>query len=214
MTAQTLLKLVGLLYSGEMEVKGSLEKDEVLYAARQFGITNLVEGEKDAWGKGGERKTQDGHFDRGQAAADCPHLKTHSVSVGTQTQGAEENTADIPLSHSGQNHPPVTAPSSISGATRDGDSSREWSSAPVASPASLSRDSDSQELTSCQQRGPTGPAIEPSNTERPEKSGAELNESSREEPLQEGDGPSTGRDNQAKMKISFKVNDVTPTEMF
>lgn len=203
MTAQTLLKMVGLLYSGEMEVKGSLEKDEVMYAARQFGITNLVEGQ------------QDGHFDHGQAAADCPHLKTRGVSVGTQTPRAEENTADIPLSHSGQNHPPVTVPSSVSGAPRDGDSSGAGSSAPVASPASLSRDSDSQapqELISCQREGPMGPAIEPSN--RSEKSGAELNESSREEPLQEGDGPSTGTDNQAKMKISFKVSDVTPDGMF
>ncbi|XP_035515443.1 uncharacterized protein LOC118326536 [Morone saxatilis] len=41
--AQTLLKLVGLLYSGEVEVKGSIEQNDVLSAARQFGITALVE---------------------------------------------------------------------------------------------------------------------------------------------------------------------------
>ncbi|XP_051239876.1 uncharacterized protein LOC127354188 isoform X2 [Dicentrarchus labrax] len=43
--AQTLLKLVGLLYSGEVEVKGSIEQNDVLSAARQFGITDLVEGQ-------------------------------------------------------------------------------------------------------------------------------------------------------------------------
>ncbi|XP_062244471.1 uncharacterized protein LOC133954170 [Platichthys flesus] len=42
--AQTLLKLVGLLYSGEMEVKGSVEQNDVLALARQFEITDLKEG--------------------------------------------------------------------------------------------------------------------------------------------------------------------------
>ncbi|XP_047434714.1 uncharacterized protein LOC125004267 isoform X2 [Mugil cephalus] len=45
--AQTLLKLVGLLYSGELVVKGSNEQVEVLAAAHQFGITDLVEGQNE-----------------------------------------------------------------------------------------------------------------------------------------------------------------------
>ncbi|TMS22961.1 BTB/POZ domain-containing protein 18 [Larimichthys crocea] len=45
--AQTLLKLVGLLYSGELEVKGSVEQNDVLSAVRQFGIADLVERQKD-----------------------------------------------------------------------------------------------------------------------------------------------------------------------
>lgn len=46
MKAQTLLKLVGLLYSGEVEVKGSVEQNDVLAVARLFGIRELVEGHK------------------------------------------------------------------------------------------------------------------------------------------------------------------------
>ncbi|XP_056890937.1 BTB/POZ domain-containing protein 18-like [Takifugu flavidus] len=118
MTAQTLLKLVGLLYSGEVEVKGSLEKDEVLYAARQFGITDLVEGRKDVWGREGQpredtcRKLQGGHFETGGG----PVSKTPGVSVGTQTAGEA-------LGRPGQSHPPLTVPSSPSGAPRGGHSS-------------------------------------------------------------------------------------------
>ncbi|XP_037619344.1 uncharacterized protein LOC119484555 [Sebastes umbrosus] len=52
--AQTLLKLVSLLYSGELEVKGSVEQNDVLSAARQFGITDLVEGQTNGGGKEGE----------------------------------------------------------------------------------------------------------------------------------------------------------------
>ncbi|KAK5899958.1 hypothetical protein CesoFtcFv8_009376 [Champsocephalus esox] len=41
---QTLLKLVSLLYSGELEVKGGVEQEDVLSVARTFGITDLVQG--------------------------------------------------------------------------------------------------------------------------------------------------------------------------
>ncbi|XP_041838389.1 uncharacterized protein LOC121638037 [Melanotaenia boesemani] len=51
-TAQTLLKLVGLLYSGELEVKGDEEQNDVMAAAHQFGITGLVAGHQD----GGRKK--------------------------------------------------------------------------------------------------------------------------------------------------------------
>lgn len=42
--AQTLLKLVGLLYSGEMQVKGGREQEDVLAAAQQFGVKDLIKG--------------------------------------------------------------------------------------------------------------------------------------------------------------------------
>ncbi|XP_061625960.1 uncharacterized protein LOC133476505 [Phyllopteryx taeniolatus] len=41
--AHTLLKLVGLLYSGELEVKGSVEQNDLMDAVRTFGITPLIE---------------------------------------------------------------------------------------------------------------------------------------------------------------------------
>lgn len=53
-TSQTLLKLVGLLYSGQLEVRGSKEQNDVLAAAHQLGIGDLVLGDKDGWVKGGD----------------------------------------------------------------------------------------------------------------------------------------------------------------
>ncbi|XP_077425896.1 uncharacterized protein LOC144054621 [Vanacampus margaritifer] len=41
--AHTLLKLVGLLYSGELVVKGSVEEKDVMDAVQKFGITPLIE---------------------------------------------------------------------------------------------------------------------------------------------------------------------------
>ncbi|KAM9819690.1 uncharacterized protein ACBT44_009378 isoform 1-T2 [Syngnathus typhle] len=41
--AHTLLKLVGLLYSGELEVKGSVEHSDVMNAVQKFGITPLIQ---------------------------------------------------------------------------------------------------------------------------------------------------------------------------
>lgn len=46
MKAQTLLKLVGLIYSGEVEVKVGVEQNDLLSAATTFGITDLTEGQK------------------------------------------------------------------------------------------------------------------------------------------------------------------------
>ncbi|XP_068445452.1 uncharacterized protein [Clinocottus analis] len=56
--SQTLLKLVCLLYSGEVEVKGSAEQNDLLSAACQFGISHLVEGQNN--GQVGEGKPQKG----------------------------------------------------------------------------------------------------------------------------------------------------------
>lgn len=44
--AKTLLKLVALIYSGEVEVNVGVEQNELLAAAVKFGITDLVEGQK------------------------------------------------------------------------------------------------------------------------------------------------------------------------
>ncbi|XP_055078643.1 uncharacterized protein LOC129456343 isoform X2 [Periophthalmus magnuspinnatus] len=43
---QILIKLIGLLYSGELEVSGAMEQRDVLAAAHLFGLPDLVEGEK------------------------------------------------------------------------------------------------------------------------------------------------------------------------
>lgn len=210
MTAHTLLKLVGLLYSGEMEVKGSLEKDEVLYAARQFGITDLVEGRKDVWGKKGEpqesscRNIQNRHFENGEMATDWPISKAPSVSVGTQTVVAEEKMADTPLSHPGESHPPLTVPSSPSGAPRDGGRNG------VRSTGSLNDDLESQiarDDISCQQFGEPEEDLMslmngPSRAEMAEETGVELND--REEPLQEKNR-ATMKQMLGTAKISFKV---------
>lgn len=148
-----------------MEVKGSLEKDEVLHAARQFGITDLVEGQKAAWVEERAAQLYHGHFDYGKTAADCP---TPRVSVGTQTVVAEEDIADVPLGGSPQNLPPPTVPSSPSGAPVAGDSDSVPSTAVVVS------DPDSEDPVCCQQlTGPeealTGSATPPSQTGRAEK---------------------------------------------
>lgn len=55
--AQTLLKLVDLLYSGELEGEGTMEQEEVMAAACKLGIGRLVEGWKDRGREGeGERR--------------------------------------------------------------------------------------------------------------------------------------------------------------
>ncbi|KAK7929704.1 hypothetical protein WMY93_006099 [Mugilogobius chulae] len=43
---QTLINLIGLLYSGELEVSSALEQRDVLAAAHMFGLPDLREGEK------------------------------------------------------------------------------------------------------------------------------------------------------------------------
>lgn len=117
--AQTLLKLVGLLYSGELGVKGSTEHNDVLSAACGFGITNLAEGQKEVGTKAGEHqkscgrcretneriKMQDAQVQaelaRGKAT-DCAVGKTSSVSTGTQTAIAGERMLGRAVNGSGQ----------------------------------------------------------------------------------------------------------------
>lgn len=113
MKAQTLLKLVGLLYSGAVEVKGTVEQNDVLAVARLFGIRDLVEGEKNGqmegelqekrqllgrWkensicGKGNEReesrKTQDAQVQAEMAGRRDSVFQAENrscVTTGTQT---------------------------------------------------------------------------------------------------------------------------------
>lgn len=107
--AQTLLKLVGLMYSGEVEVKGGVEQDDVLSAARQFGITDLVAGRKDARTKGScgscrernrNRIMQDAYVQAEMTGwRDSLADKRSGVSTGTQTVKADEKTVDSSFTH-------------------------------------------------------------------------------------------------------------------
>ncbi|XP_026214752.1 uncharacterized protein LOC113161401 isoform X2 [Anabas testudineus] len=111
--AQTLLKLVGLLYSGEVEVKGSVEQNDVLAVARLFGIRDLVKGHKygqmegdlqekrqlpGSWKENSiqakenereeNRKMQDAQVQAemaGRRDTDTPAEKRSCVTTGTQT---------------------------------------------------------------------------------------------------------------------------------
>ncbi|CAB1326958.1 unnamed protein product, partial [Coregonus sp. 'balchen'] len=69
--AQTLLKLVDLLYSGELEGEGTMEQEEVMAAACKLGIGRLVEGWKDRGREGGEER------------------RCSLTEVGVQTEGGE-----------------------------------------------------------------------------------------------------------------------------
>ncbi|KAM3623943.1 uncharacterized protein V6R79_017204 [Siganus canaliculatus] len=125
--AQTLLKLVVLLYSGEVEVKGSVEQRDLLSAAHQFGITQLVEGRKDkGWIKEGalqarwerNQKMRDAQVQAevaGRRAADCLTDERCCASTGTQTDLrllAGEEAVTSSFSFSGHSHPPTPAPAS------------------------------------------------------------------------------------------------------
>ncbi|KAK2919421.1 hypothetical protein Q8A73_003792 [Channa argus] len=106
--AQTLLKLVGLLYSGELEVNESIELNDVLAVAHQLGIRDLVKRQKDGGMKEWEiqgkiqgnginaqgcereekRKMQDVQVQAGMAGRrdTVSQVKSRScVSTGTQT---------------------------------------------------------------------------------------------------------------------------------
>lgn len=114
--AQTLLQLVGLLYSGEVEVKGRAEESDVLSAARQFGIPDLVEGHREdgredeeperksgesCTGTSQRRKMQDAQVQAemlGRRAAGCPRGRMSRVSTGTQTVSDGEQTPGRSLS--------------------------------------------------------------------------------------------------------------------
>nr|XP_019939867.1 PREDICTED: uncharacterized protein LOC109627625 [Paralichthys olivaceus] len=138
--AQTLLKLVGLLYSGKLEVKGSAEQNDVLALACQFGITDLVEGQKDGgiWraelqerrrkspesvrenGFQAEKRRRDesGTMKDAQVQAemderretDAPAEKRSCTSTGTQTVKAGERSLVRCIDGSTQATPPTPEP--------------------------------------------------------------------------------------------------------
>ncbi|XP_071361229.1 uncharacterized protein [Trachinotus anak] len=139
--AQTLLKLVGLLYSGELEVKGGTEQNDVLAVARQFGIANLVEGQEDGGmkeaelqersrrscrengfhaeesrGRNESRKMQDAQVQAevaGRMDTASPAEKRSCISTGTQTVKAGVKSVGSSVSLSSQATPPApeSAPS-------------------------------------------------------------------------------------------------------
>ncbi|XP_029295909.1 BTB/POZ domain-containing protein 18-like isoform X3 [Cottoperca gobio] len=128
--SQTLLKLVSLLYTGELEVKGSVEQDDVLSAARQFGIRHLVKGQENGQGEGEHqesscREKEEGKESRkmqdvqvqaemaGKRDPDSPVERRSCESTSTQTVKADEKTLGGSFTHSAQTkHPsPVHASS-------------------------------------------------------------------------------------------------------
>lgn len=135
MKAQTLLKLVALLYSGKLEVKGSGEQNDVLSAARQLGITDLVEGQENGGGEEGEpqenslgscREKAEAGRERNESGerqdaqvqtemaekrdADSPIEKRSCVSTGTQTVRAGEKMVGSCSTQSGQTKHPTPEP--------------------------------------------------------------------------------------------------------
>lgn len=101
MTPQTLLKLVGLLYSGELEVRGGNEQNDVLAAAHRFEIGHLVLGRKDEWLNGGElprRRQSDGnHMSNGAEETRQSHggLKTQDAQVQADMNGRRGNNLPV-----------------------------------------------------------------------------------------------------------------------
>ncbi|XP_023124449.2 uncharacterized protein LOC111567508 [Amphiprion ocellaris] len=133
--AQTLLKLVGLMYSGELEVKGNVEQDDLLAAARQFGIPDLVEIQKDVGMNQGEL------LEKRQRLGSCRESGVHTevgrrrlgsrkmrnaqvqtelsirrdkscVSTGTQTVKTGKKTMRSSVIPPDQTDPPTSEPSS------------------------------------------------------------------------------------------------------
>ncbi|KAF3851962.1 hypothetical protein F7725_005317 [Dissostichus mawsoni] len=87
---QTLLKLVSLLYSGELEVKGGVEQEDVLSVARKFGITDLVQRLEHLEEKqrNESRTMQDAQVQNEMAERrdqESPSRMGKCVSIGTQT---------------------------------------------------------------------------------------------------------------------------------
>ncbi|XP_035039173.1 uncharacterized protein LOC118124983 isoform X2 [Hippoglossus stenolepis] len=134
--AQTLLKLVGLLYSGELEVKGSVEQNDVLALARQFGITDLKEGgiwraepqerrrknpeserqngfQAEKRRKDESRTMKDAQIQAEMAErkdTDAPAEKRSCTSTGTQTVKAAERSLVRSIDCSTQATPPTPEP--------------------------------------------------------------------------------------------------------
>ncbi|MED6267596.1 hypothetical protein CHARACLAT_013882, partial [Characodon lateralis] len=141
-TAQTLLKLVGLLYSGELEVKSCEEQNDMLAAAHRFGISDLALGCGDEGRKGEELlerrervrteegtelhksvKMQDAQVQAEMSGRtdDDPLVKGKSfVSVGTQTVNSSLMSAASPGRLCDQATPPALHdPESTAGQSSD-----------------------------------------------------------------------------------------------
>ncbi|KAG7453337.1 flocculation protein FLO11-like [Solea senegalensis] len=82
--AKTLLKLVSLLYSGELEVKGSVEQNDVMALARRFEIADLVERQKG----GGLRGAQ--VLENGQSFCSCRENGFHTEGRGTSDKWRQD----------------------------------------------------------------------------------------------------------------------------
>ncbi|KAM8879301.1 uncharacterized protein AB9W97_014741 [Spinachia spinachia] len=147
--AQTLLKLVALLYSGEVEVKGSAEQNDLLSAAGQFGITDLVKRQKNAEGWEGElqkssvgsvreknesRRTQGARVEArlpGWRSTVYPVERRNCVSTGKHNVNATQKTVGCSGKHSVQTeHPhPLPQPSVVL-QSHSGTRDERFSSAP------------------------------------------------------------------------------------
>ncbi|XP_014864630.1 PREDICTED: BTB/POZ domain-containing protein 18 [Poecilia mexicana] len=90
-TAHTLLKLVGLLYSGRLEVKSSKEQNDILAAAHKFGISDLVLGCRDGERKGKELLERGQGLHTGEGTEPRKGLEMQDVQVETEISGKTEN---------------------------------------------------------------------------------------------------------------------------
>ena len=103
---QTLLKLVGLLYSGLLEVNETTDQEDVLAAANQLGLDRLVDGQEDACGREGagllaedrkereKRVTCDAEVQgetKAKRDAETQFERTGFVDAATQTVGAQSD---------------------------------------------------------------------------------------------------------------------------
>ncbi|XP_037328792.2 uncharacterized protein LOC119218450 [Pungitius pungitius] len=113
---QTLLKLVGLLYCGEVEVKGSAEQNDLLSAAGQFGITDLVNGPRNAEGWEGElQKHGFGSFGDKNESREIQGAQVQAGLPGWRNTGkpnvkADQKTGGCSKKHSVQNEQPHPVP--------------------------------------------------------------------------------------------------------
>lgn len=89
-TARTLLKLVGLLYSGKMEVRSSKEQNDVLAAAHKFGISGLVLGCRDEERRVAERPERRQRVQLGEATESRKSLKMQDSRVWTERSRGTE----------------------------------------------------------------------------------------------------------------------------
>nr|XP_020451858.1 uncharacterized protein LOC109957942 [Monopterus albus] len=149
--AHTLLKVVGLLYSGKLEVTGSLQQSDVLAVARQFGIADLAEGQKDGMAKEGQlqekrqragscsdtgfygsergesRKMWDAQVQAelaGERETYSPAENRRYVSTGTQTVKAVEKSVESFVNFFGQTT--HSAPESVPSVAPNLDFSAMW----------------------------------------------------------------------------------------